>query len=74
MAQNKKEFVEKMLPVVELFRSAPSKVPAETEREEKMHKSFGALLDSIVNVVEKYGYKHLLEGMVDYSSFSLRFG
>eukprot|EP01039_Chlorochromonas_danica_P008287 gene8287-9137_t len=61
VAQNKKEFVEKMLPVVELFRSAPSKVPAETEREEKMYKSFGALLESIVNVIEKYGYKHLLE-------------
>jgi molecular chaperone GrpE (heat shock protein) len=50
-----------MLPVVDLFRQAPTVVPAITEREQNMHKNFGSLLDSILNIIEKYGYKHLLE-------------
>ena len=46
-----------MLPVVDLFREAPTKAVANTEREEQMHKSFGSLLTSILTVFEKYGYK-----------------
>jgi molecular chaperone GrpE (heat shock protein) len=60
--RNKKEFVDKMVPIVEMFRSAPSAVPGETEREQNMHKNFGSLLSSIVTIVEKYGYKDLIAG------------
>ena len=55
--RNKRDFVLKMLPVVDLFREAPTKAVANTEREEQMHKSFGSLLTSILTVFEKYGYK-----------------
>lgn len=46
-----------MLPVVDLFRQAPNKVPALTEKEQTMHKTYGALLDNILAVFQKYGYK-----------------
>jgi molecular chaperone GrpE (heat shock protein) len=54
---NKKEFVLKMLPVVDAFRAAPTVAPAQNEREESMHKNFGSLCNSIIVVFEKYGYK-----------------
>ena len=55
--RNKRDFVMKMLPVVDLFREAPIKAVANTDREEQMHKNFGSLLTSILTVFEKYGYK-----------------
>lgn len=57
VTKNKREFVMKMLPVVDAFRAAPGISPAETEREDSMHKNFGSLLSSILVVFEKYGYK-----------------
>ena len=57
VSKNKREFVIKMLPVVDLFREAPIKAVANTEREEQMHKNFGSLLTSVLTVFEKYGYK-----------------
>jgi molecular chaperone GrpE (heat shock protein) len=57
VAVNKKEFVMKMLPVVDSFLDAPHVAPASTEREEKMHESFGSLLKGILNVFNKYGYQ-----------------
>lgn len=57
VAKNKKEFVLKILPVVDSFREAPSLLAPTTEKEENMHKSYGSLLKSIVNVFDKYGYK-----------------
>lgn len=55
--KNKREFVSKILPVVDAFNAAPLEHPAETEREENMHKSFGSLVSSIMIVFEKYGVK-----------------
>lgn len=60
--RNKKEFVQKMLPVVDAFRAAPIVAPAENEREENMHKNFGSLRDSILVVFEKYGFKEFDSG------------
>ena len=60
--RNKKEFVQKMLPVVDAFREAPMMAPAENEREESMHKNFGSLCDSIIVVFEKYGFKEFNSG------------
>ena len=60
--RNKKEFVQKMLPVVDAFRAAPMMAPAENEREESMHKNFGSLCDSIIVVFEKYGFKEFNSG------------
>ncbi len=57
VAVNKKEFVLKMLPVVDSFRDATVIAPANTDREEKMHESFGALLKGVLNVFNKYGYQ-----------------
>ncbi len=57
VAKNKKDFVNKILPVVDAFNAAPINFPAETEREENMHKSFGSLVSSIMIVFEKYGVK-----------------
>jgi|EP00596_Hydrurales_sp_CCMP1899_P002574 molecular chaperone GrpE (heat shock protein) len=54
---NKKEFVLKMLPVVDAFRAAPTIAVGQNEREESMHKNFGSLCNSIIVVFEKYGYK-----------------
>ncbi|KAJ1416961.1 hypothetical protein B484DRAFT_454125 [Ochromonadaceae sp. CCMP2298] len=54
--RNKREFVEKMLPVVDAFRAAPSIAPATEEKGETMHKSFSSLLDSLIIVFEMYGY------------------
>lgn len=51
-----------MVPIVQMFRAAPVELLAETEREQSMHKNFGSLLDSIVNVIDKYGYRDLIEG------------
>ena len=57
VSKNKREFVSKILPVVDAFNAAPMDYPAETEREENMHKSFGSLVSSIMIVFEKYGVK-----------------
>ena len=43
--------------MVDAFNAAPISYPAETEREENMHKSFGSLVGSIMIVFEKYGIK-----------------
>lgn len=51
------DFVEKMLPVIDMFREAPLKVVADTEVEKTMHNTFGALLNAIMIVIEKYGFK-----------------
>jgi molecular chaperone GrpE (heat shock protein) len=59
VATNKREFVLKMLDVVDKFRRAPKDVPAESERETNMHVSFGALLNGILAVFEKYGFKEV---------------
>jgi len=53
---NKRDFVQKMLPIIDLFREAPAKAPATSERELTMHATFGSLLDSIMVVFGKYGY------------------
>lgn len=55
--RNKREFVEKMLPVLDEFRAAPNVAPADTEREHTIHTSFASLLDNLLVVFEKYGYK-----------------
>lgn len=55
--KNKREFVLKMLPVVDAFRAAPTIAPSQNEREESMHKNFGSLCNSIIVVFEKYGFK-----------------
>jgi hypothetical protein len=55
--QNKKEFVLKMLPVVEAFKKASEENPATTETGENMHKAFSSLLDSVYYVFERYGFK-----------------
>ena len=57
IAKNKLDFVNKILPVVDAFNAAPVQFPAETEREESMHQSFGSLKNSIMIVFEKYGVK-----------------
>jgi molecular chaperone GrpE (heat shock protein) len=54
---NKRDFVEKMLPVVDAFRAAPVIATASTEKEENMHLSFKTLLTSIEVVFDKYGFK-----------------
>ena len=55
--QNKKEFVLKMLPIVDSFRGAPVLVPAQTDKEATMHSTFGALLNAIMIQIEKFGFK-----------------
>jgi molecular chaperone GrpE (heat shock protein) len=60
VARNKRDFVEKMLPWVDAFRSAPTRVPAVTEKGLTMHKSFGSLLESVLAVFGKYGYKEFI--------------
>lgn len=62
VAKNKKEFVTKMLPVVDGFREAPIVAPASTERGHSIHKNFGALLTGILTVFEKYGFKEYSVG------------
>jgi molecular chaperone GrpE (heat shock protein) len=62
--RNKKEFVQKMLPVVDAFREARELAPPATEREENMHKNFGSLLSGILTVFEKYGYQEFDAGML----------
>jgi molecular chaperone GrpE (heat shock protein) len=51
-----------MLPVIDAFRNATKMAPPSTEREENMHKNFGSLLSSILNVFQKYGYKEFTAG------------
>ena len=46
-----------MLPVIDMFREAPIKVVADTDVEKTMHNTFGALLNAIMIVIEKYGFK-----------------
>lgn len=60
--KNKLEFVQKMLPVVDAFRAAPSVAPPSTEREISIHQNFGSLCQSILLVFEKYGYKEYDSG------------
>ena len=66
VTRNKREFVSKMLPVVDAFRAAPSISPSTSDREESMHKNFGSLLSSIMVVFEKYGFKEFDAGKNDY--------
>lgn len=65
VTKNKREFVMKMLPVVDAFRAAPIISPSTTDREISMHKSFGSLLESILVVFEKYGFKEYDAGKRD---------
>ena len=60
--RNKREFVQRMLPVVDSFRAAPTVAPSSNEREESMHKNFGSLSKSLIDVFEKYGYKEFDAG------------
>lgn len=57
---NKKEFVNKMLPIVDAFRMAPIDVPGDSEKEKTMHTTMGALLNGIVIAIEKFGYKEYM--------------
>jgi hypothetical protein len=62
---NKRLFVDKMLPVVEMFRLAPVLAPAnpENERELTMHKNFASMFNCVISVIEKYGYKDLIDAL-----------
>ena len=74
VARNKREFVLRMLPIVDSFRSARSVAPPTTEKEENMHKSFESLLIGILNVFQKYGYKEFTPGTsLDYLSLPFCF-
>ena len=64
--RNKREFVLKMLPVVDAFRSAREAAPPLTETEENMHKNFGSLLGSIVGVFQKFGFQEYDAGILNY--------
>ena len=64
VTKNKREFVMKMLPVVDAFRAAPIVSPSSSEREISMHKSFGSLLESILVVFEKYGFSEYDAGTI----------
>lgn len=55
--RNKREFVFKMLPVVDAFRLAKEQAPSVTEKGKNMHKSYESLLDAILLVFDKYGFK-----------------
>lgn len=55
--KSKRDFVVKILPIIDNFREAESLAPATNEREQSMHKNFGSLLSNILSVIEKYGYK-----------------
>ena len=55
MARNKREFIKKMLPVVDAFEAAPIDAPSTTDKEKTMHETFGALRSSIDIVFQKYG-------------------
>jgi molecular chaperone GrpE (heat shock protein) len=68
--RNKKEFIEKMIPVVDAFREAPVSSPASTEKEENMHKNFGSLLQGILTVFGKYGFEEFNAGTVNEFSCS----
>ena len=59
VGRNKREFVIKMLDVVDGFRKAPDDFPAETERETNMHKNFGSIVNGVLQVFEKYGFKEI---------------
>jgi molecular chaperone GrpE (heat shock protein) len=52
----------KMMPVIDSFRAAPIVAPPTTERETNMHKNFGSLLNSLLVVFEKFGYKEFSAG------------
>ena len=70
VTKNKREFVLKMLPVVDAFRAAPLISTSSTDREISMHKSFGSLLDSILVVFEKYGFKEYDAGTTSFCKFT----
>ena len=72
VTKNKREFVLKMLPVVDAFRAAPLISTSSTDREISMHKSFGSLLDSILVVFEKYGFKEYDAGESYKSKYLLK--
>ena len=48
--------------MVDAFRSAPNNTPAQTEKGDQMHKSFHSLLDSVLLVFSKYGFKEFSVG------------
>lgn len=62
---NKREFVKKMLPIIDSFRNTPLTIPADTETGQNMHTGFGALLTGILNVIDKYGFKEFVPDLGD---------
>lgn len=72
VTRNKREFVMKMLPVVDAFRAAPIISPSSSEREVSMHKSFGSLLESILVVFEKYGFSEYDAGTYLSTTWSMQ--
>ena len=59
---NKREFVEKMFPVLGAFRNASNMQLASTPKEEQMHKGYSDLLKYIMIVFEKFGFKEFTPG------------
>ena len=64
VSANKREFVNKMLPVVDAFREAPKISVAVTEKETKMHQNFGSLNNQILLAFEKFGYTEFSPGLI----------
>jgi molecular chaperone GrpE (heat shock protein) len=64
VSQNKREFVAQMLPWVDEFRSIPTTNPAKSAKGKNMHTSYASLLQNVLTVFEKYGYKEYLPGTV----------
>lgn len=57
ISANKREFVLKMLPIVDAFKKVPDDIPATNEREENMHESLGKIqYVQILQAFEKFGY------------------
>ena len=63
MSANKREFVAKMLPVIDALREVPRLAPATSEREQNMHKNFGSLTAQVLSAFEKFGYKEYVAGI-----------
>lgn len=62
VSNDRRNFILKLLPLMDAMREAPQVAPASTPRGESMHESYQSLLAKMTELFENYGYKEFSAG------------
>lgn len=62
VSNDRRDYILKLLPLIDAMRAATQDVPASTPRVEEMHESYQSLLSKMMELFERYGYKEFFPG------------